>query len=212
MAHCSMCGAELQEGTNFCPICGASITGQILPESNLVVTPQNEFTERSRGTRKKPIFRRWWFWVLVLVLIGSAVSRQGSQRSQTTTSEQNVGASVTTPSQTGSSEQDPESTPDKEPASTTIAEAEIRPEFKEFLDSYEACMDEYVAFMQKYSKADPTDMAAMMTDYYAMMSRYTGFSEKFDAIDEGELTNAELAYYLEVTNRVNQKLIAVTTG
>ncbi len=211
MAHCSMCGAELQEGTNFCPICGASITGQILPESNLVVTTQNEFTERSRGTRKKPIFRRWWFWILVLVLIGSVVSRQGSQRAQTTPA-RNEGASVTVPSQTGSSEQAPGPTPAKEPTSPTIAENEIHPEFKEFLDSYEACMDEYVAFMHKYSKADPSDMAAMMTDYYAMMSRYGEFSEKIDNIDERELTSAELAYYLEVVNRVNQKLLTVSGG
>lgn len=39
--------------------------------------------------------------------------------------------------------------------------------------------------------------------------RYTEFAEKFDAFDESELTNAELAYLLELSNRVSQKLLSV---
>ena len=61
--------------------------------------------------------------------------------------------------------------------------------------------------MQKYLNADPTSMVSMMGDYYSILARYTEFAEKIDAFDENELTNAELAYYLEVTNRVSQKLL-----
>ena len=39
--------------------------------------------------------------------------------------------------------------------------------------------------------------------------RYTEFAEKFDAFDESEMTNAELAYLLELSNRVSQKLLSV---
>ena len=92
---------------------------------------------------------------------------------------------------------------------TAAAGNEIRPEVKEFLDAYEACMDEYVDFMQKYMNADPSSMVPMMEDYYSILARYTEFVEKIDAFDESELTNAELAYYLEVTNRVSQKLLSV---
>jgi hypothetical protein len=46
-------------------------------------------------------------------------------------------------------------------------------------------------------------------DYYSILARYTESAEKIDAFDESELTNAELAYYLEVTNRVSQKLLRV---
>ena len=92
---------------------------------------------------------------------------------------------------------------------TAAAGNEIRPEVKEFLDAYEACMDEYVDFMQKYMNADPSSMVPMMGDYYSILARYTEFAEKIDAFDESELTNAELAYYLEVTNRVSQKLLSV---
>ena len=93
-----------------------------------------------------------------------------------------------------------------------MAESEIRPEVKEFLDAYEACMDEYVEFMQKYMNADPTSMVSMMSDYYSILTRYTEFAEKMDAFDESELTNAELAYYIEVTSRVSQKLLTVAGG
>lgn len=39
--------------------------------------------------------------------------------------------------------------------------------------------------------------------------RYTELAEKLDAFDESELTNAELAYYPEESNRVSQKLLSV---
>jgi len=70
-------------------------------------------------------------------------------------------------------------------------------------------MDEYVLFMQKYMSADANDMLSMMGDYYSILSRYTEFAEKLDAMDESELTDAELAYYIEVTGRVSQKLLSV---
>jgi hypothetical protein len=73
-------------------------------------------------------------------------------------------------------------------------------------------MDEYVAFMQKYAKASTDEMVAMMGDYYSVLNEYTEYAEKMDALDESELTNAELAYYIEVTNRVSQKLLKVAEG
>ena len=75
------------------------------------------------------------------------------------------------------------------------------------MDSYEAYMDEYIEFMEKYEKADPASAALMLSDYYQLMKQYKEFAEKLDAMDESEYTNAEWAYYLEVTNRVNQKLL-----
>ncbi len=80
------------------------------------------------------------------------------------------------------------------------------------MDAYETCMDEYVEFMQKYMNTDPTSMVSMMSDYYSILTRYTEFSEKMDAFDESELTNAELAYYIEVTSRVSKKLLTVAGG
>ena len=39
------------------------------------------------------------------------------------------------------------------------------------------------------------------------MNRYKDFADKLDDMDESDYTKAEWGYYLEVTNRVNQKLL-----
>lgn len=82
----------------------------------------------------------------------------------------------------------------------------IRPEFKEAMDSYEAFFDEYIAFMEKY--ANTTDPTAMLSDYMDFMTRYIEAMEALEAINEDDLSSAELAYYLEVMTRINQKLLS----
>ena len=86
---------------------------------------------------------------------------------------------------------------------------EIRSELKEFLDSYEAFMDEYVDFMKRYQNADMNSMMSMIGEYSQILSKYADFEEKVDALDESTMSTAELSYYLEVTNRVSQKLLSV---
>lgn len=80
-----------------------------------------------------------------------------------------------------------------------------------YMPSYEnaglAFIDDYVVFMEGYANSDSDNLAAMMGDYASFMSRYADFAEKLDAMDESELTNAELAYYMEVTSRASQKLL-----
>ena len=85
-------------------------------------------------------------------------------------------------------------------------QSDIRPEFKEMMDGYESFMDEYIAFMQNMS-SDPSEMDAF-TDYMDFLSKYSEWAQKIDDVDDSELTDAELNYYLEVTNRVTQKLLS----
>ena len=139
---------------------------------------------------KKPIYKKWWFWGLVVIVL----MLFGSQRNARPAARQEAAIVTAAPR--------PVSTP-----APVVAEGDIRPEVKEFLDSYEAFIDEYAAFMERYANADSGDLAAMMGDYASFMSRYADFAEKLDAMDESELTNAELAYYLEVTSRCSQKLL-----
>lgn len=212
MPYCKLCGAELPEGTRFCPDCGAVTAMQSGTVRNVQsVLPDGLDTQR-QPARRKPVYKRWWFWILILVVISSAVGRRGLQKDPTEKQGQGESTVITTPETPDNIPAIPETPSDPEPTSPSAAEDEIRPEFKEFLDAYEAYMDEYVAFMQKYSQADPEDMVAMMGDYTAIMTRYAEFAEKMEAVDEEELTNAELAYYLEVTDRVNQKLLTVAGG
>ena len=154
--------------------------------------------------------------MLAVIVIAGIAGRSGAKTLTKPSARQTVPVTTSAPQAmpkpTAAPTTEPTAEPTEEPTPeppTAVAENETRPEVKEFLDAYEACMDEYVDFMQKYMNADPTSMVSMMGDYYSILARYTEFAEKIDAFDESELTNAELAYYLEVTNRVSQKLLSV---
>lgn len=215
MAFCCKCGAGLQEGVKFCPECGAPISS--VPERPVQFVPQLEYPvqQKRKLKKKRGLLRRWWFWVLVIFVVGAACSRNGRNK-PSVAPRQTETTVATTPAPTARPAQKPSPTPTTEPTpepeTPMVAENEIRPEVREFLDAYETCMDEYVEFMQKYMNADPTSMVSMMSDYYSILTRYTEFAEKMDAFDESELTNAELAYYIEVTSRVSKKLLTVAGG
>lgn len=85
----------------------------------------------------------------------------------------------------------------------------MRKEFKDALDSYEKFFDEYVEFMKKYSETE--NSIAMLTDYLKFMTQYADTMEKLDDLDDGSLNEAEEKYYLEVTLRINQKLLSAVS-
>lgn len=80
----------------------------------------------------------------------------------------------------------------------------IRPEFQAAMDSYEAFYDEYCTLLEQYQE-DPTDFG-VLTQYTEMMSRIAEMDEAFEAWDDEEMSNEELAYYLEVSARIQQRL------
>ena len=211
-SYCRQCGAPLREGTKFCSECGAPADSAAVR----MAAPQIEYPAEKPKKKRKSIFKRWWFWVLAVIVIAGLAVRSGVKAPTKVDTRQTTPAVTSAPQATARPTAAPTAEPEAEPTEeptpepqTAAAENEIRPEVKEFLDAYEACMDEYVDFMQKYLNADPTSMVSMMGDYYSILARYTEFAEKIDAFVESELTNAELAYYLEVTNRVSQKLLLV---
>ena len=102
------------------------------------------------------------------------------------------------------SNKETESTTPEQGTTTTDG---LRPEFKEAMDSYEAFYDEYCDFMVKY-KANPTDMK-LITEYGDMLIKLSQMQEAFDAWEDEDLNDEELKYYLEVTNRITQKLIDI---
>lgn len=205
MTICTHCGAAQQDGAKFCTECGAPLTNGRAPSP--AIMPRTEQYNR----QKKPLYRRWWVWVIVIAVAVSAFGRRGRpgpsplDRSQPAETAAPTAKPVPTAAPTRQPDPKPTAGPTKEPA----AARGIRPEVREFLDAYEACMDEYAEFMRKYTDAGPAEMMAMMGDYTRILTRYTEYAEKLDALDESELTDAELAYYLAVTNRVSQKLLAV---
>lgn len=100
-------------------------------------------------------------------------------------------------------------TSSEEPASPTPnAAATSDADFKQTMDDYERFIDDYIAFMDTYSSTEnPISMAA---DYAKMMNDYTTMTAKIDAIDEDNLTEEDRLYYVEVMNRVNEKLISAS--
>ncbi|MCR4950848.1 MAG: hypothetical protein K6A40_05945 [Solobacterium sp.] len=92
-----------------------------------------------------------------------------------------------------------ETKPSAEPA------AGIRPEFKEQMEAYEAFFDEYIAFMKTYDSTNTS--AAYLQKYMDFMTKYTDYMEKMDNVDESSLSPEEDKYYLEVTMRIEKKLL-----
>lgn len=55
--NCSNCGNEVQENWTRCPECGVELENAT-----------NVFNDNVRS--KKPIYKKWWFWVLIILGIG----------------------------------------------------------------------------------------------------------------------------------------------
>ena len=77
----------------------------------------------------------------------------------------------------------------------------IRPEIKEAIDSYEEFFDEYIEFMQSYAENNaPLDM---LSDYLDYLTKYSDMLKKLNELNNEDLNDAELAYYLEASARIN---------
>ncbi|MCD7807807.1 MAG: hypothetical protein LUH02_00575 [Erysipelotrichaceae bacterium] len=116
--------------------------------------------------------------------------------------EVNAALGKSTSTSTDSSESSNSSTSSS--SSSSNSSSGISTEFKEAMDSYEDFFDEYIAFMEKYAESD--DSLSMLADYSSYLSQYSETMQKMDAIDEDDLSDEELAYYLEVTARITKKL------
>lgn len=112
------------------------------------------------------------------------------------------------------SEESPNTEPSEQPSedqsSAQADDGSIDPEFKDTLDSYEAFIDEYIAFLQKYQQ-NPNDVS-LLTDYTDYMTKYTELTEKIENLDKDNLNEAEMQYYTEVITRVSQKLMEASAS
>lgn len=118
---------------------------------------------------------------------------------QIDTTNNNVGNS----NDVSSDEKKPEVAKETKPAQTADR---VDPELKAFLDSYEEFIDEYILFMKKYMD-DPGNAVTMLGEYASIMEKYGEFAEAVEKYDEKEMSTADAKYYLEVTNRINQKML-----
>lgn len=115
------------------------------------------------------------------------------------------------PTAPASEEAPAEETPAVDSSSSVDASSEelvdgMRPDFKAAMDSYESFVDEYCAFMEKYSESDGTDIS-LLADYASFLAEYADMTSSFEDWDDSDMNDVELAYYLEVQARTSQKLL-----
>ena len=148
--------------------------------------------------------------MLVLVLVLSLAACGGKEPSTSTSD--NISGTTCVPEQGDTTTATTPSTQPSTEATTTATtaetdSAEIDPDFKVAMDSYEAFFDEYVAIMKKY-KENPADMS-ILADYATYMGQYADMMQKFEAWENEDLNKAELAYYIDVQARITKKLLEV---
>lgn len=105
-----------------------------------------------------------------------------------------------------SKETTPEATTVPEESTPELVDG-MRPGFKEAMDAYEAFYDKYCEFMVEYKK-NPTD-TTLLAQYSELMIQVTEMDKAFEEWNEDEMNDTELKYYLEVSNRIMQKLVEV---
>ena len=137
--------------------------------------------ERSKQRAKHTLTRNCCAVIAVMIVFGTAGC--GAQKPAVSLPRKLEPAAVTTSAPKAMPR--PTEAP-KEKETPSVVEAFIRPEVKEALDSYEAYMDEYIDFMERYKAADAADMVAMMGDYTDKLLRYSEFAEKIDALGESD--------------------------
>lgn len=97
--------------------------------------------------------------------------------------------------------------PNKETNSSKEMIDGMRKSFVEAMNSYEDFFDEYIEFMEEYNNS--TDTLSMLNDYSEFMEKYADTMEKMSALEDDNLNDKELAYYIKVTGRINEKLLTI---
>lgn len=216
---CKHCGTEFQG--KFCPECGTKAEPEtpMLPEAETPERKPEQKPMEKPVKKKKPIYRRWWFWVIVILLVLSrgCGGKKNRQVPKETVSRPVITAPVkpvqpetlpetTQPTQTTLAETtEPEVT--TVPETTSVSESTIRPEFKAAMDAYEKFYDEYCDLMAQYTK-NPSNLS-LLGKYGQMMTKMAEVDAAFEKWNDADMTTAEAAYYLEVNGRVLQKLAKV---
>ena len=83
----------------------------------------------------------------------------------------------------------------------------IDPEFKKTMDDYEAWFDHYCEVIKKCEE-NPSDLELLM-EMTDLLTEETAMLEEMENMDQSDMNAAELAYYIEVTARIEKKLLEV---
>ena len=79
---CKKCGQEIDNSGKFCPHCGTPVDGG-QPASNA-------------KKAQKPFYKRWWFWLLAVVILIGGCTKLVSTPAETTTATETAAVDTTT--------------------------------------------------------------------------------------------------------------------
>lgn len=89
--YCKNCGKEIGPGAKFCQECGSPVQEPVQPQVGPEVIP-----EVKPKKVKKPFYKRWWFWVIVVILVlGSCGGMSDSTKDAHTVTEPAPTAAIT---------------------------------------------------------------------------------------------------------------------
>jgi len=148
-------------------------------------------------------------YLVVFVLICSIITHFIGGSSSSTSN-----FSASSSSKISASSNQPELKPSSSSSQSQASEVEVRsnntvdPKLKRFLDEYEAFFDEYIDFMEKLDSADASDMT-WLNEYAEYMDKYSDYMSALEAYDTETMSDADAAYYFEVTTRVSTKLLNI---
>ena len=122
---CNQCGTDF-EG-KFCQNCGvpAPSTDQTQPEVNNTQAQQSTpiytqpVMQQPVQKPKKPIFKKWWFWVIIAVVVIGVIGNLGGNSNKTDSGSSNTNSTVSTSQNSDSSKND---TIANEEAKITVAD------------------------------------------------------------------------------------------
>lgn len=200
------------------------------PKSDAYRNPDDSVSSEdyrnSTGKITTPVYKKWWFWVLVAIAvsycaiqIGASKAANSAINAESNRSNNYSYTQIEKPTAKPTATPKPAATPtptakpdissdNNTSKSETLPEKKtdgIDPDFKAMMDAYEDFFDEYAEFMDSYAK-NPTDMQLLMK-YVEILEKYEEAMEALDEIDTDELNEQELAYYLAVTARIEKRLL-----
>ncbi|MBR4091303.1 MAG: hypothetical protein IKK28_10600 [Mogibacterium sp.] len=142
--------------------------------------------------------------LVVIVALILVLAFFGCSKDDTTSAEQDTETVETT--ETAGEEEEPSEEADSE-ADSGSDSGLLSPDFKKTMDDYEAWFDHYCDVMKKYEE-NPSDLE-LLSEMSDLLTEETKMLDEMENMDQSEMNTAELAYYLEVTARIEKKLLEV---
>jgi len=108
---CNQCGTDY-EG-KFCPNCGAPAPQATQPQENNPIAQQSTTPTYSQPAMqqpvqkpKKPIYKKWWFWVIIVVVVIGVIGNLGGNSNKTDSGSSNTSSTASTSQNNDSSKND----------------------------------------------------------------------------------------------------------